>query len=577
MVDEVTPSAGSDGEDRRWRIETTQRLIQLQNALRNDRVQFPESMAHVAREILAIPHQPGRLLDRSELSVEAIAFIRSAGSLMTMLAREQADDMDEAASLSLPAAQIKLFEHFSDLFIAIVGSPNHYFNTYEELAVVVRRRGESGSPDIARAYMREREALSAFYQTYARVMWRHAQELGGLKLVLGGQRRFGDSAFSAVKRMALYADTQLVPDPIFGLLEGDFGLNAEHNELIGQLFQILQLKPLIDARLPVPAVFVFPSFERVLENNDVHTQMGISELICRTLGATLNATFGGIEELTDFIRGRPAEFLQAVMRAQLFLPPGVLPGDIMDARVAADRYLLEISGYRRPDLVQEVAGLPLHGIAFNGIVERLAPQYHLLDNADELAAQPMLTQRGHWHLFAKASEASALKLQREEILTADGLKSLQALQDTRLAWLADIPMESVVELARNQEHLEFRSKLAAHTALLSEAGPADLDRVVREISHALRSMVQTHDKAISDIEAKYARKYSATWLTGGASVTLGVGAMFLPMLAAMGPVPRLVAATAAAGKFALDRFNKEGDLKQARSSLLGVLASGSPR
>src|SRR5690606_29285054 len=127
------------------------------------------------------------------------------------------------------------------------------------------------------------------------------------------------------------------------------------------------------------------------------------------------------DELRAFVRENPDRFVIDVMRAQLFLPPGVVPGEIMDPRVAVKRYLDEIAEYRRPESVRALAEAPLPGILLTGIAERFAPQYHLLENANELSAQPMLTQRTHWHFFERASAASAVDLHRQDILSEDGL------------------------------------------------------------------------------------------------------------------------------------------------------------
>lgn len=83
--------------------------------------------------------------------------------------------------------------------------------------------------------------------------------------------------------MGLYVDTQLIADPIYPFLEGELHLNALHLQLMVALRNVLQLKPLVDARLPVPPVLIFPSFEKLIEANDVQTPAGINELIVNDL------------------------------------------------------------------------------------------------------------------------------------------------------------------------------------------------------------------------------------------------------------------------------------------------------
>lgn len=569
-------TAAADVRDERtWRIETTQRLQVLQRAIRDGQIRFPESLAGTVEEIMAISLQPGQLINRDALSPEALVMVRTAAMALTYDVQRRADEEDSRAPIKLADAQVELFRHFSEVFVAVSGRPYHTFATMDDLAAAVRKRAQGNSATLARTYENACNGLAGFYRAHARTLWSHARELGGLKLVLGGQRQFGSSAFSGLRRMALYADTQLVADPVYPFFERDLDLGAVHVELLRQLYQLLQLTPLVEARLPVPPVLVFPSFEKGLEDIDVHTQVGIGDLVLQTVGAACDAMFSELDELRAFVRENPDRFVTDVMRAQLFLPPGVVPGEIMDPRVAVKRYLDEIAEYRRPESVRALAEVPLPGILLTGIAERFAPQYHLLENASELSAQPMLTQRTHWHFFERASAASAVDLHRQDILSEDGLKALQALQHARLAWLGDIPMPALVELLANQENLAFRRQLGEHTRTLSLAGTAELDRVVREVCHAINAMVQSHQKTIGEIEAKYAPKYAATWLTGSTGVGLGVGAMFLPMLSVLGPAPPLAAGVAMLGKLGVDKLHESAERRRARSSMMGVLASAS--
>ncbi|WP_156924747.1 hypothetical protein [Pseudoxanthomonas sp. J35] len=571
-ADFATPGADVRGE-RPWRIETTQRLHTLQRAIRDGQMRFPESLAGVVDEIMAISLQPGQLINRNALSPEAFGMVRTAAMALTYDAERCAGEGDSRAPIKLADAQVELFRHFSEVFVAVAGRPYHAFATIDDLATAVRKRARGSSATLARNYENACNGLAGFYQAHARTLWNYARELGGLKLVLGGQRQFGSSAFSGLRRMALYADTQLVADPVYPFFERDLDLGAEHVELLRQLYQLLQLTPLVEAGLPVPPVLVFPSFEKGLEDLDVYTQVGIGDLVLQAVGAACDATFSELDELQAFVRENPERFVTDVMRAQLFLPPGVVPGEIMDPRVAVKRYLDEIAEYRRPESVRALAEAPLPRVLLTGIAERFAPQYHLLENASELSAQPMLTQRTHWHFFERASAASAVDLHRQDILSEGGLKALQALQHARLAWLGDIPMPVLVELLANQENLAFRRQLGEHTRALSLAGPAELDRVVREVCHAINAMAQSHDKTIGEIDAKYAPKYAATQWTGAAGIGLGFGAMLLPMLSAFGPAPPLAAGVAMLGKLGVDKLHENAERRRARSSLMGVLAA----
>ncbi|MFC8311973.1 hypothetical protein ACFUJV_35970, partial [Streptomyces olivaceus] len=94
--------------------------------------------------------------------------------------------------------------------------------------------------------------LEQFYRENSASMFRAGKSLGGIKVVSGGQRRYGPSALSATRIAGLYCDTQLIPDPVWPFFAENLHLNALHLQLAIALFCILQLRPLVDARLSVP-------------------------------------------------------------------------------------------------------------------------------------------------------------------------------------------------------------------------------------------------------------------------------------------------------------------------------------
>lgn len=90
----------------------------------------------------------------------------------------------------------------------------------------------------------------------------------------GGQRTFGPSALNAVRITGLYADTQLIPDPIYPFVGSNLSLNAVHLQLAIQLFYVLRLRPLVEAELPVP-----PSSSSRASKNSLRNGMRTPNLV----------------------------------------------------------------------------------------------------------------------------------------------------------------------------------------------------------------------------------------------------------------------------------------------------------
>jgi hypothetical protein len=252
-----------------------------------------------------------------------------------------------------------------------------------------------------------------------------------------------------------------------------------HLQLAIVLFYILPLRPLVDARLPEPPVLIFPSFEEGLEEKDAITQSGIASLMVKVVAPTCDASLRTIEELFEFARKHENSFLDAISREKLFVPPGCDPKTVGTAQEAASIYLRELKGIRSAEVLHKMEQLPRGVLVLNGILERLRPLHHLMENSEELVAQPMLSQSVHWYYFERCAQAEALELVNERVIARESLDILRALQDDSLTWLANIPIDGLVDLRRNLEHAELREQLKRYTTQLTSANPAELGVVTK--------------------------------------------------------------------------------------------------
>lgn len=109
--------------------------------------------------------------------------------------------------------------------------------------------------------------------------------------------------------------------------------------------------------------------------------------------------------------------------------------------------------------------------------------------------------------------------------------------------------------------------------MLSAAGATDLDRVVREVTHAVESLVQEHQKTIKDIEAKYSTKNTIRVSLGMGGVMLGAAAQFIPSLGVFGMAAPVMGAGLAVANYTNEKLQEHAEKKLARRSLLGVLAT----
>lgn len=561
-------------------LDSAQKVSMVIDALKAGTLTVREQDEPWVRELFALPRGITGLVDIASLSPEAVSRARAMALGLTFL-RQQQQETAVSTALGLQDAQRELFCLFEELFVGLTGVASDAVTAEDEIKARMLERIRSSGHDTFDDFNATAGELEQFYLQNATSMFKIAKSLGGVKVVTGGQRKYGPSALAATRIAGLYCDTQLIPDPVYPYFSGNLHLNAMHLQLAIVLFYILPLRPLVDARLPAPPIFIFPSFEESLEERDAITQSGIASLMVKVVTPACDANLRTIEELLEFARTHENSFLDAVSRERLFVPPGGDPKSVGTAQEAANIYLQQLKGIRSDAVLSDMERLPRGVLVFNGILERLRPQYHLMENAEELVAQPMLSQDVHWYYFERCAQAEARELVNERVLSHESLDVLRALQDDSLKWLANIPIEGLVDLRRNLEHAELREQLKKCTAQLSSAGPAELEAVTREVRHGLEVMIQRQQKAIKDIEARYSPKKWAAVVGGALSTAAGASMFFMPALAAASgvtaPVASVIAGLGGGGvAYARELAGQIVEKRKARKTLLGMLASARP-
>jgi hypothetical protein len=557
------------------KLDSTRKVSIVIDALQSGKLKVREEDKEWTSQLMSLPRGLTGLVDISSLSPETLAMARAAALGLQFFHHEEAKARAAEAS-SAQDAQCELFDLYERLFRGLVELESAQVSSVSEIKARLLVRVKRG--DDFSGYNAIVDELGKFYSTNASSMFSAAKEIGGIKSVSGGQRSFGPSALAATRISGLYCDTQLIPDPIYPFLTGELHLNAAPLQLAIALFHILPLRPLVEARLPEPPIFVFPSFEQVLAERDAITQAGIASLVLKVVTPVCNGTLSSIDELFEYAKNHESDFLRAVNQVQLFIPPGANVGAIKSTDESIKWYLNELKGLRSEKMLSMLAKLPPGVILLNGILERIGPIFHLLENASELSAQPLLNQEVHWHYFEKCARAESLELINKKILPQESLDILRALQDESLTWLANIPIEGLTELRRNMEHVELREQLKKCTAQLVSAGEAEMPEMIREVRHGLELLVQRQQKAMKDIEARYSpRKWAAA--TGGAfSVVAAASMYFMPALAAAtgvsAPIASTIAGVAGGGLALAKEWTGEiVEKKKARKSMLGLLAA----
>jgi hypothetical protein len=460
--------------------------------------------------------------------------------------------------------QLELFQLIAEFFGRATGTPPQEFATIETFGDEIRKQAKFIAYRGEDAYNWADTELRRFYAENGTTIFRLASRLGGMKLALGGSSRFLDTQLSAVRGSLLYADTILIPDPVFPWLERERKEEKfRHVLMLQSAHALLHLKPLVDEGLSHCPVLVFPSWEKSLEENDPQTIGGIAQLFVDFCAKYVEPEIATIDDARKIVWGHPEQFIHAVEENKLFVAPG---GSIGEPMVdALNRYEKDLERWRTREWLADFQKLSPAAKVMNGLFERLVPQYHLLENSAELKANPLLCIEQQAHYFELLSGINSDRLERAGILDKQTQAIIAGLGSDRLAWLSNIPIDALVEIRKNNENEAFRKTLASAVSRLHDAALEDTDRIAAEICREVDSGIADHNRLVRDIGSKFNNKIAKS--TAATAVT-GLAAL-VPSLA-----PYLGAALpfALAGKLGWDMWDRSREMKRQSRSLMGVLA-----
>lgn len=144
--------------------------------------------------------------------------------------------------------QRELFALFDEFFQRATGKTAKEFAALDQFSETVPSL-KSRASKVEKAFEWGIPCLYDLYKRQKTDLFVAAGQQGGLKAVLGGSGRFGKTQLSAVRRLILYVDTVLIPDPILAWIETDRPEEQfRHVHLLEAMFFVLRLT-LVQIRL----------------------------------------------------------------------------------------------------------------------------------------------------------------------------------------------------------------------------------------------------------------------------------------------------------------------------------------
>jgi hypothetical protein len=390
------------------------------------------------RELLAVKTLPDGAVDLSTCSPLVRSAARSMYSVKRLLeAERRTAERKESKNIAVEQISEAMKEYFQlleEFFVQVTGTASDKFAVEESFGERVRRDArEIATQKTYEAYQTYAEKIGKFHGKNTALLLGASQAVGGLRCVVGGNSRFPKAAFDGVRKFALYADTIFIPDPVLPWIEAERSEERFRNVLLLQAcHDLLRLKPLVDADLPYPAVVVFPSWEWSLEASDEETKDGMSELVLGFFSHYLEATFEDESEIIEWVAGSGRNtFREVVDRHRLFWPPGA--ESPLPFGKAVEQYKKELGTWRSSEWLDLADALSPEVLILNGIVERVAPQFHVRDNAHTLDSQPLFWLPAHFHYFRLCSQAGNGELEQTGLLKSQSASLLQSLLHPNVA------------------------------------------------------------------------------------------------------------------------------------------------
>ncbi|RPA22390.1 hypothetical protein EGC77_22390 [Shewanella psychromarinicola] len=468
--------------------------------------------------------------------------------------------------------QDKYFEILTEFFVNVTGSLPRDFSSIEDFSDSVKRmagvvvKSTQKTEKFIASYSILEEKLLKLYKDEGGIAFRSAKKIDACKINLGGGSRFLQTHLNATRRSLLYSDTVLIPDPIMPWLEKR--RDEEKFNLVRILemaFFILHLSDLIGSEFDIPPFFVFPSFEKSLEEHDPQTQENTIQLITDVFSHYVDSGIKHPKNIMEFATKYPEKYLQQIEKNNLFVSPGSEPGETIKYEI--ENYKAEMRQWRSEEWCNNLFKNGDISIITNAIFERVSPNFHLLENADELRSHPFLCISAQAHYYQLIAKMKNAKASEKASFDPSTTAILQSLNSQRLDYLANINDAQLIEIRKTNENVEFRRELRDLVNSLPETKLEDLGYVASEVCSHVERAVSKHEKQVSAFKDKYAAKHKYTALIAGGTLGVTMLPVLAPFLGALLPI-----GAAAAGKYVSDKLDEKAEGKGFSHSMMGVIS-----
>lgn len=456
--------------------------------------------------------------------------------------------------------QEKYFAIIQKFFTNLTGSDFSKIDTFDN---VISKISKNKKVNITKCFGELETDLKALYLEYKATSFMFAKEYKCNKVVLGGGTKFFETQLNASLSTILYSDTVLIPDPLMVYVETSRDdVKYIYVEITKTVYTLLQLKELNDISFTEIPFFIFPSWEKTLEEKDYQTKEESLSLVTDFFKYYVDTGINCPEEIVDYCSNNSSSFRNKILEHKLlFVPNGSAEMKVNQSISLYKEYCRDL----RTDIwCEENLQRTNEEIAIISIFERINAQYHLLENASEMHANPLVCVPSQAHYYTLISKMRNSIIAGKHTDNDEDKIIRDALQLPEMSFLSNITLEQMIQLRKTDQNIKFREELRKIIKSFNSMTLADIEYASKDLCNNILSSITQHEQDIKYLKSKFQTKHKKTLLIGSVNL-LGT---LVPVLAPFVTLSGFGVAT----KYACDKIQERDELKQKSNSLMGILS-----
>lgn len=326
--------------------------------------------------------------------------------------------------------------------------------------------------------------------------WHLEDSLDNLNGIYGGDL-FPSYNENIASKCGIYTDTLVLPDP-FVRSKYVFETSDDSTRVyyfIKHGLNVLKYKELACIDLIYPIVAILPDMQNLEDNGrDVIRALGQADTLIHAQ-KIFDYNFNNEEDLAEFSKS-----LDTVEKLENYIKKKDLILFDTDWNGSFKENFSKYKDTLPKSILESITpGEILHSQIFS----RMAISNELLIKSSQLSGVPIIEAPTSWQYFNWKLEYDALRA--ENLYSVNGLhvlKGLNELSHTDMPWIGSIPLESLIELRKQDALHEIRDILGDSIHELIETNPENFNATRKQLHKNIDNSLNMHKKKLEELRQK---------------------------------------------------------------------------